>query len=162
VSESNAGAYIEGSRDAAKEFDSRIFWLAGGSIALSLTFYQDLVKQSHVASPVVLFVGWVFLLLAIVVVMVSFQLSVMSCNAFTEFETGDRGNAQKRDAGIRYAGWVTRLNWLALVSVVAGILAVLVFFLLNAGFATGKGVPNAGATEATTSTLASPNATSAP
>ena len=129
--DTDPSAYIEGSREAAKEFDSRVFWLAGGSIALSLTFYQSLAQRTVVRAAGVLLLGWIALVVAIVAVMVSFQLSVLSCNAFTEYVTGAPGDSTKRDAGIGFARRVAQLNWVALVSVGLGILVVLVFFLLN-------------------------------
>lgn len=123
--------YLSASREAAREFDSRVFWLAGSAIALSLTFYQSLVKTSPVVGTGWLMLGWTLLIAAIAVVMTSFQLSVMACNCYFEATQPDAGE-DVLDRGGRYSRWVEHLNWFALAAVVSGILLVCVFFFLNA------------------------------
>lgn len=149
MTEPDGLAYIEASRAAAQEFDSRVFWLAGGSIGLSLTIYQGLVKVSVVEWPWLLFVGWLALIGSVLVVMTSFQLSIRSCNEFAEYESGGRKRAQLRDHGIGLSNWVVRLNWASLALLALGLLLVCAFFLGNAGFSEGREAVSVGFKETT-------------
>ena len=154
MSKPDASQYVEASRSAAQEFDSRIFWLAGGSIGLSLTFYQGLVKVSSVEHPMVLFVGWLVLIAAILVVMISFQLSIRSCNAFAQYESCGREDASLRDFGILLSERVVRLNWVSLTLLAFGLLLICAFFFGNAGFSENREAVRAGSQETTsTATL---------
>lgn len=119
--------FIDASREAAREFDSRIFWLAGGSIGLSLTFCQGLIKSGAVIRLPLLVWGWGALIASIAIVMTSFQLTIHQCNAFALYEQGDRSSRDEYDRGQRYSLWVTRFNWAALAATILGLALVCAF-----------------------------------
>jgi hypothetical protein len=152
VTKPDGASYIEASRSAAQEFDSRVFWLAGGSIGLSLTFYQGLVTVSAVERPWLLFLGWLALIGAILVVMTSFQLSIRSCNDFAQYESAGGEDGGLRDHGVRLSERVVHLNWASLALLALGLLLVCAFFFGNAGFSDSKETGSAGSQEATSTT----------
>jgi hypothetical protein len=122
--------YVEASRDQAKEFDSRVFWLAGGAIALSAALAQS-SAQYGLQGLGWLATGWVALLIAIFVTMISMQVSIAMCSAWIrclEYELVDQG-----ERAMKLARWLNGLNWTSLGLALFGVALLGEFALLNLG-----------------------------
>lgn len=128
----NSKFYIEASREQAREYDSRVFWLSGGAIALSGAFLQTLLARTG-AIPLqgvwILPSSWGVLIVAIIVVMLGLQVSMEMCSRWVRFlEMADPKSAAR---AVKLATVVNVLNYVALALVVLGIGGVGWFVCLN-------------------------------
>lgn len=122
--------YMRVSQELSAESDSRLFWLAGGAIALSGAF----VPQIHHALQVtyLLVAGWVVLLVGILVVLVNHQVAAWEANKMTHFILFAQTHTQKdEDAQRRRLTAMAVLNWVAIAVVFVGIALVLSFAVAN-------------------------------
>jgi len=128
----NSRFYVEASRDQSREYDSRVFWLSGGAIALSGAFLQSLVARdggTALQGVPVLFCSWGLLITAIIVVMAGLQVSMQMCTRWVRFlELSDPGSG---DRALKLATVVNVLNYSALALVVLGIGGIGWFVSLN-------------------------------
>lgn len=128
---------IEASREAAKEYDSRMFWLAGGAIALSAAFVQRLLEsRPTMALPALLGLGWLLLLSGVVLVLQSFQIAgalyeqwinYWTCKMDTDIGDPDLCRAEALRIGKRAA----LLNRWSLRMILAGLAVLSAFVFMN-------------------------------
>lgn len=131
-----AKQYIDASRDASAQYDSRMFWLAGGAIGLSAAFLQSIVKNGIVA-PALLAAAWACLLAGVLLVLISYQLAIQLYQLWILFwmchvnDEPDKAG-QHRLKAQRLGRCTTRLNWAALVVILLGLVLLCAFVFLNA------------------------------
>lgn len=124
-------ALVDAGFQQSLSYDTTAITLAGGALGLSLTFIKDIVGAHHPKLPLLLFLGWGILVIAILATLASFQLSVHAYNRQREIadfeyqyplESSDRRNV--------WAGAVGIANWLSLLSIVIGV-GLLTTFVAN-------------------------------
>jgi len=131
-----AKQYVEASRDASAQYDSRMFWLAGGAIGLSAVFLQNVVKNGLVA-PALLAAAWACLLAGVVLVLLSFQLAIQLYQRWISYwmchadgQTEEAG--QHRTEALRLSRRTNRLSWSAFIVILLGLVLLCAFVFLNA------------------------------
>jgi len=126
--------YLRASQDAAKEYDARIFWLAGGAITLTFALAKSLAGQRSLVSVPWLAVGIGLFVAGLVAAMVSHQFTIQACNAWFEHQNvaqSDADRSRLAERAVRYTRGINILNWIALAAVVGGIACVSVFAIHN-------------------------------
>jgi len=131
-----AKQYIEASRDASAQYDSRMFWLAGGAIGLSAAFLQSIVKNGIVAAWL-LAAAWTFLIVGVLLVLISYQLAIRLYQSWILYwmcHVGDESDKARghRVEALRLGHRTTCLNWAALAVILSGLALLCAFVFLNA------------------------------
>jgi len=127
------------SQDAAREFDSRVFWLAGGAITVTFALTESIARSHPLTWLVLLSVGIGLFVAGLTVTMVGHQLTIRQCNLWVEYlrmkpdnPTGDSDQMlEKREKATRLTRWLYPLNYVALATVLGGIACVSAFAIEN-------------------------------
>ena len=131
-----AKQYIDASRDASAQYDSRMFWLAGGAIGLSAAFLQSIVKNGIVA-PALLVAAWTSLIVGVLLLLISYQLAIRLYQLWILYwmshvnDQPDKAGGHRRKAR-RLGRYTTWLNWAALIVILLGLGLLCAFVFLNA------------------------------
>lgn len=115
--------------EAAKDYDTRLFWLSGGAITLSAAGAQALRKTQSLAASCAFVFGVVLLLAAMAVVMVSFRMTAAAAGQWIRWHQNGDETALASARRI-----MTRTEVLSIVSlslVVLGLLSLVVFYVWN-------------------------------
>ena len=116
----------------ADAYDRAVLTLSGGVLALSLSFIKDILPIGSIGWMGVLYASWVFLTLAALITVISFQVSNSALTR--EMEQIRRYYLEKDDSALRrtaLALWVDRLNIASGVAFVGGVILTVTFVFLN-------------------------------
>lgn len=124
-----AKLYFDAARDAAKEFDQRVFWLAAGAAGAFGYMQARLPAPSEWACPCLVVIGWVLLYVALVAVMYSFLSASRIHLIWAKYWLWDDAAAGDRAAseGRR----IDAANYVSLTSLFLGIAFLGVFMWTN-------------------------------
>lgn len=132
--------YLKASQEAAKEYDSRLFWLAGGAITLTFALANSMASSRVLVSFAWLAWGIGLFVLGLVMAMVSHQFTIRACHDWFEYvnlgaqqrtEETAKGMDKRKSRATRLTVWITVLNYAALAAIVCGIACVSVFAIHN-------------------------------
>ena len=131
--------YLKASQDAAKEFNSRLFWLSGGAITLTFAFASGRASSHTLVLVAWLIAGVSLLIGGLLAAMVSHQFTIRACNAWYEYQNvceSEKPDDVARATALTKTAkgstdWVKILNWAALVAVASGVACVSVFLVYN-------------------------------
>jgi hypothetical protein len=130
---------MKASQDAAREYDSRLFWLAGGAITVTFALADSIAQSRALVSVAWLVAGICLFVAGLTVTMVGHQLTIRQCNLWFEYlrmkpasPTKDTTEmTTRREKATRLTRWLFPLNYAALAAVLGGIACVSVFVIEN-------------------------------
>lgn len=126
-------ALRSGERRAQRSLDKVLRWLAGGALALSLAFYQQIAPTPSDLSLTILQVGWTLLIISLGSVLGSLitmkQGFRRERELLEEFLDGEIDSPEERPN--RWDTATTLLNWTSTATAVLGVVAVIVFAWMN-------------------------------
>jgi hypothetical protein len=120
---------VDARQKAQGDFDKTMVLLAGGALALSLTFVHDIVGAHKPRAPWILMIGWVALVLSLLAILASF------CASRFALEQAIRAHDNACDRPhLGCMVFVTEaLNVLSGAFFMMGIVCVTVFACINVG-----------------------------
>lgn len=125
-----AKLYFGAAQESAKEYDERVFWLISGAAAIFAFLLKDLPRPEHWSFICFLLIGWLFMFVSLVSIMLSFLWSSQTHYKWAKYWLWD--DASCGDEAASLGGRIRIANWVALVGVLAGIALVGVFMAVNA------------------------------
>lgn len=110
-------------------FEKQLSYISAGSLALSMGFVKDVVRDIHKSGyRGLLMVGWVLMAMTLLMNLVSHLLAArLHSKSIAEINAGtfDSVKSDKRFIPIK------RLNWLSVATLIAGILLIIIFVMYN-------------------------------
>jgi hypothetical protein len=127
---------VEAEREQSHLFDKAILTLAGWALGLSLTFIRDIVSNHKPVQIYWLILAWLFFGASMLSTLISFLTSQGACStqrATLEAEYfGSRVQPEgTNDAPNSAAIWTKRLNWISILTFMAGTLFLSIFSIVN-------------------------------
>ena len=121
--------YAQGSQELQKEFESRLFWLAGGAVTLVVAGAPALRQKGPLLISPALVASVALLVLGLVGAMVGFRVSAIMFNKYAEYWHDHDTSKYKSAQAMQPC--VTALDWGSFAAVVAGLCFAGVFYLVN-------------------------------
>jgi hypothetical protein len=121
--------YMRGSEELQKEFETRLFWLAGGAVTLLVAGTPVLSQAGDVRFKWVLVAGVSSLLLGLMCTMIGLRVSAVMYVKLAEYFHDWDDDVYRRAVCMRR--WISFLDWGAFASVMLGVVLGGIFYLSN-------------------------------
>lgn len=116
------------------QFEKQFSYISAGSLALSVGFIKDVVKNIEVANNKwLLQIGWIFLALTLLINCITHIIAAQKHNKTIEDIQGELSNKDTYDhvkIRARYKQ-ITYWNWGSIILMIVGILFIICFVSLN-------------------------------
>jgi hypothetical protein len=116
-------------RSSITNFETGIMTLAGGALALSMTFHERFIGEGPLQSTGLLMTAWGLWIVSLLSIL--FSHLTASLAALRAIGQLDAGKDQVGVFGGRYATVTHVLNWASAVSLILGVIAFAVFVYAN-------------------------------
>jgi hypothetical protein len=123
---------------SADQHDKAVLQLAMAALGVSITFLDKIAPQPIRCTLILLFAGWVSLILSIVAIVGSFLMSQRACQYEREMLDKEFREQTQLDRDKKHSKRVTRLNRLAYIGFVVGVGLILIFSGWNLWNVEGK------------------------
>lgn len=121
-------------QQSADQHDKTLVALAGGALAVSITFLEKIAPNPSPDSYSLLALGWLFLVICLCVILLSFLTSQWACQQQMELwdreYRGDEGASQESNA---WSATTQKLNLASYLLFVLGVTFVTLFTFVNLG-----------------------------
>lgn len=121
---------IESKRYSTTQFDKNVLLLASGALVISVGFLDKTIPLDIAIVLWILFVGWILLVLTILSSLLSHFLSMKAVNKMIG-AIQDETDEDLNDLHKRLNKPVSTLNWISIILLILGILAIVVFTIIN-------------------------------
>jgi len=133
---------LEAKLKVSERFEKTIFLISGGALGLSLTFIKDVVPAPFFL-PYFLYLAWSFLAISLCLCLVSLYCSLEAFHK--KVENLDKAERQQQynlnsqlvqtgQSSVPYGNVIDRLNLIAVICLCVGIIALIVFTIINTAF----------------------------
>jgi len=121
---------VSAERETAQQFDKSILTLAGGALALSITFIDKIAPCPKESSIFFLVNAWGLFCLSLLITLISFLTSQAACRTQRDILDDDISGEETGRVN-KPALWTNRLNYLSIGAFILGIIALVVFCTFN-------------------------------
>lgn len=108
-------------KESDMQFDKQLRYIAAGAIALSVTLIASI---KEITLNWVLLVAWILLILTLLINLISYRVAVKAMDF-------DIKNHPANSSDNKYNKWTNGLNVSSIVTLVAGLILLVLFFFLN-------------------------------
>ena len=123
---------IEAEQKGAQQFDKAILTLAGGALAISLTFLKNIAPHPKDWTITWLALAWIALILSLLSTLCSFLTSQSACRKQIDILENDFfPSKENHDENNTSAIWTKRLNLFSIILFVLGIIFLSIFSIGN-------------------------------
>ncbi len=121
---------VSAEKETAQQFDKSILTLAGGALALSITFIDKIAPHPKESSIFFLVAAWGLFCLSLLITLISFLTSQAACRS--QRNILDNEMLGKETGRINKLALLTNtLNYVSISAFIFGIIAVVVFCSFN-------------------------------
>ncbi|MDA8215610.1 MAG: hypothetical protein M0Z64_10105 [Nitrospiraceae bacterium] len=121
---------IEAERNTAQQFDKAILTLAAGALALSITFINQIAPNPKPHSVYFLIGAWILFCSSLLSTLISFLTSQVACRKQRDI-LDDKISNKENNTKNKAALWTDRLNYFSIVSFIIGVIALIIFSIIN-------------------------------
>ena len=118
---------IEAEQKGAQQFDKAILTLAGGALAISITFIKNIAPYPKVETIYLLKGAWFAFILSLLSTLCSFLTSQSACRKQRDIIESEESHNEKN----KYASCTKWLNIISIISFIFGIFFLSIFCIEN-------------------------------
>ncbi len=123
---------IEAEQKGAQQFDKAILTLAGGALAISLTFIKNIAPHPKVWTIYWLALAWIAFIVSLLSTLCSFLTSQSACRKQRDILENEFFNSEdSHNENNISALWTKRLNLFSIILFVLGIIFLSIFSIGN-------------------------------
>ena len=122
---------VETQRKLNESYDKLIITLAGGSLALSITFLKDIIGSSEINLPYLLLIAWGLFIVSLASILCEILFGIKAHKK--AIQQIDNDTIRKEKVGGNSSLLSSASHWIASISLILGLLFISTFAFFNIG-----------------------------